>query len=141
MSLNKVIIMGNLTNNLEIKHTPSGKVLCSFAIANNNVYMKNNEKVDEVSYFNVEVWGIIAENCLKYLTKGSGVIVEGRLKQDRWEKDGKAHSHVKIVADTVRFLPKRQKQNAGPDSPVPLSESPAEEVVVVSSPSDEAWAE
>ncbi len=141
MSLNKIIIMGNLTRNPEIKHTPSNKVVCSFSLANNNIYMKNNEKVDEVSYFDVEVWGIIAENCSKYLTKGSGVIVEGRLKQDRWEKDGKAHSHVKIVADTVRFLPKRNKNNSGPDSSVSSSESQVEEVVVVSSPADEAWAE
>src|SRR5476651_2845975 len=89
MSLNSVNIMGNLTRDPELKYTPSGKSVCSLSIANNRVYSKGSEKVTEVSYFDVEVWGVVAENCAKYLKKGNGVIVEGRLKQDRWEKDGK----------------------------------------------------
>ncbi len=107
MSLNSVNIMGNLTRDPEIKTSPAGKSVCSMSIANNRVYSKNNEKVTEVSYFDVEVWGLIAENCAKYLKKGSGVIVEGRLKQDRWEKDGKTQSKVRISANSVHFMPKR----------------------------------
>ena len=133
--------MGNLTKNPDIEHTATGKVVCGISLANNNIYMKDNQKVNEVSYFDVEVWGIIAENCSKYLTKGSGVIVEGRIKQDRWEKDGKAFSRIKIVADTVRFLPRRQKSNTDMNSPISYVENQAEEVVVVSSPADEAWVE
>jgi single-strand DNA-binding protein len=108
MSLNAVNIMGNLTRDPEMKQTPSGKSVCSMSIANNRVYTKNGEKVTEVSYFDVEVWGVIAENCAKYLTKGQGIIVEGRLRQDRWEKDGKAQSRVRISANNVHFLPKKQ---------------------------------
>ena len=108
MSLNSVNIMGNLTRDPELKYTPSGKSVCSLSIANNRNYTKNGEKVTDVSYFDVEVWGAAAENCSKYLTKGQGIIVEGRLKQDRWEKDGKTQSRVRISANSVHFLPKRQ---------------------------------
>ena len=112
MSLNSVNIMGNLTRDPELKFTPGGKGVCSLSIANNRIYTKNNERVTEVSYFDVEVWGAAAENCSKYLTKGSGIIVEGRLKQDRWEKDGKTQSRVRIVATSVHFMPKRDGGSA-----------------------------
>jgi len=107
MSLNSVNIMGNLTRDPEMKYTPSGKAVCSLSLANNRIYTSNGEKVTEVSYFDVEVWGAVAENCAKYLTKGSGIIVEGRLKQDRWEKDGKTQSKVRITANSVHFMPKK----------------------------------
>ena len=113
MNLNNVNIMGNLTRNPEMKSLPSGKEVCSLSIANNHVFMKNGEKVSEVSYFDVDVWGITAENCSKYLTKGKGVIVEGRLRQDRWEKDGKTQSRVKITASAVHFMPKKQNHSTG----------------------------
>ena len=107
MSLNSVNIMGNLTRDPELKYTNSGKSVCNISIANNRVYTKNGEKVTEVSYFDVEVWGVVAENCAKYLAKGSGVIVEGRLKQERWEKEGKTQSRVRIAANSVHFMPRR----------------------------------
>lgn len=99
-----------------MKNLPSGKVVCSLSIANNRVFIKDGEKVDEVSYFDVDVWGITAENCSKYLTRGNGIIVEGRLRQDRWEKDGKAQSRVKITASAVHFLPKKQNHSMGSSS-------------------------
>jgi len=113
MGLNSVNIMGNLTRDPELKNTPTGKSVCSMSIANNRIYSKNNEKVTEVSYFDVEVWGLVAENCAKYLKKGSGIIVEGRLKQDRWEKDGKTQSRVRISANSVHFMPKRAEEGGG----------------------------
>ena len=111
MSLNSVNIMGNLTRDPEMKYIPSGKAVCSLSIANNRVYTKNSEKVTEVSYFDVDVWGVQGENCSKYLTKGNGVIIEGRLRQDRWEKDGKTQSRVKITANAVHFLPKKKNKS------------------------------
>jgi len=111
--------MGNLTRDPELKYTNSGKTVCNMSIANNRVYTKNGEKVTEVSYFDVEVWGVVAENCAKYLTKGSGVIVEGRLKQDRWEKEGKTQSRVRIAANSVHFMPRRG------DSARPQESSPS----------------
>ena len=113
MSLNSVNIMGNLTRDPELKYTPSGKSVCSLSIANNRIYTSNGQKVTEVSYFDVEVWGVVAENCSKYLAKGRGVIVEGRLKQDRWEKDGKTQSRVRITANSVHFMPGKREDGAG----------------------------
>ena len=111
MSLNSVNIMGNLTRDPEMKYTSSGRAVCNLSIANNRIFSKNGEKVTEVSYFDVEVWGIIAENCSKYLSKGSGIIVEGRLKQDRWEKEGKTQSKVRIAANNVHFLPRKKDES------------------------------
>jgi len=114
MSLNSVNIMGNLTRDPELKYTNSGAALCNLSIANNRVYSsKSGEKVEEVSFFDVEAWGAIAENCAKYLTKGSGIIVEGRLKQDRWEKDGQQRSRVRISATNIHFMPKRAGGGGG----------------------------
>jgi single-strand DNA-binding protein len=120
MSLNSVNIMGNLTRDPEIKTIPSGKSVCTMSIANNRIYTKAGDKVTEVSYFDVDVWGPIAENCAKYLKKGSGIIVEGRLRQDRWEKDGKTQSRVRIVANSIHFMPKKTddgqaRQSGGSD--------------------------
>ena len=116
MSLNSVNMMGNLTRDPEMKYTPTGKAVCSLSIANNRVYTKGSEKVSEVSYFDVEVWGATAENCSKYLSKGSGVIVEGRLKQDRWEKDGKTQSRVRISANSVHFMPRKGDDSSSQQS-------------------------
>jgi single-strand DNA-binding protein len=134
--------MGHLTRDPEIKYTPSGKAVCNLSIANNRVYTKNGEKIEEVSYFDVEVWGVAAENCAKYLIKGSGIIVEGRLRQERWEKDGKTQSRVRITANSVHFLPKRQGSSTDPDSTAPSAEKPTEsQVTTVTSPEAVAWEE
>ncbi len=137
MSLNTVNMMGNLTRDPEIRYTPAGKAVCNLSIANNRIYTKNGEKVQEVSFFDVEVWGAMAENCTKYLKKGSGIIVEGRLRQDRWEKDGKTQSRVRIAANNVHFMPKKGEGASG-SAPAggPEQESPAE-----FSASDIAWDE
>jgi len=139
MSLNILSMMGNLTREPEIKHITSGKAVCSLSIANNRTYNKNKEKMDEVSYFDVEVWGTSAENCAKYLKKGSGIIVEGRLRQERWEKDGKPHSNVKIIANAVHFLPKSQSNVAGPESAA--LKNLVEEVASAVSAEDVVWNE
>ncbi len=131
MSLNSVNMMGNLTRDPELKYLPSGKSVCAISIANNRVYTSKGEKVTEVSYFDVDVWGPAGENCAKYLTKGSGIIVEGRLRQDRWEKDGKTQSRVRIMANSVHFLPKRDGaggQHSQAQSPAQTQTENAEEV-------------
>jgi len=142
MSLNSVNIMGNLTRDPEMKYIPSGKAVCSLSIANNRVYTKNGEKVTEVSYFDVEVWGLAAENCSKYLTKGNGIIVEGRLRQDRWEKDGKTQSRVRITANAVYFLPKKQNNTMETDpSALPDDRQVEVQTTAVTSPEHIAWEE
>jgi single-strand DNA-binding protein len=141
MSLNIISIMGHLTRDPEIKYIPSGKAVCSLSIANNRVFTRNGEKVSEVSYFDVDVWGLAGENCSKYLAKGKGVIVEGRLRQDRWEKDGKTQSRVRITANAVHFLPKKQN-SPQQQSPSPSSEErPPEGQAAGPSPEDADWEE
>ena len=144
MSLNSVNIMGNLTRDPEVKYTASGKAVCNIAIANNRVYSKNGEKNTEVSYLDVEVWGVVAENCAKYLKKGSGIIVEGRLRQDRWEKDGKTLSRVRIVANNVHFMPKKRDDafSSGQQTPMAEAEAPAATQPVDEQPAESvAWDE
>ena len=125
MALNNVNIMGNLTRDPEMRYTQSGKGVCNLSVANNRVYVANGEKKTEVSYFDVEVWGAVAENCVKYLKKGRGVIVEGRLKQDRWEKDGKTQSKVKISANNIHFLPGGGKREEGAEGSPIAQDAPA----------------
>ena len=141
MSLNSVNIMGNLTRDPELKYTPSGKTVCSLSLANNRVYTKNGEKTTEVSYFDVEVWGAAAENCSKYLTKGSGIIVEGRLRQDRWEKDGKTHSRVRITANNIHFMPKKTGAAPASGQQQPSEPEPSEPAQPAQSADAAAWDE
>ena len=137
MSLNSVNIMGNLTRDPELKYTASGKAVCNISIANNRIFSKNGEKATEVSYFDVEVWGVIAENCAKYLSKGSGIIVEGRLRQDRWEKDGKTQSRVRITANNIHFLAKKRDGEPGGQEAASGHDLPAQDVA----PDSIAWDE
>ena len=143
MGLNSVNIMGNLTRDPELKYLPSGKSVCAISIANNRVYTSKGEKVTEVSYFDVDVWGPAGENCAKYLTKGRGIIVEGRLRQDRWEKDGKAQSRVRIMANSVHFLPKRDGAGGQQSQPQPQSQAQAqtENAEEVAQPAVTGWDE
>lgn len=140
MSLNSVNIMGNLTRDPELRYAQSGKGVCSLSIASNRIFTKNGERASEVSYFDVEVWGAVAENCAKYLKKGSGIIVEGRLRQDRWEKDGKTQSKVRIVANNIHFMPKRSEDGSG-GYQRHTEESSASQGADASSPENIAWEE
>ena len=144
MALNSVNIMGNLTRDPELRYTPQGKGVCNLSVANNRVYTANGEKKTEVSYFDVEVWGAAAENCAKYLKKGRGVIVEGRLKQDRWEKDGKTQSKVKISANAVHFLPSGARREEGAEGPASQTDAPAAipaDAAPAEDPASVAWDE
>ena len=105
-SLNKVFLLGNLTRDPELRHTPQGTSVASFSIAVNRNYKGNDgEFKKETSYFNIVVWGKIGENCAKYLSKGRPVLVEGRLQTRSYEtQDGQKRNITEIVADNVQFL-------------------------------------
>ncbi|MDH4099234.1 MAG: single-stranded DNA-binding protein [Nitrospirota bacterium] len=113
-SFNKVILLGNLTRDPEVRFTPTGTAVASFAIAVNRRYKQGDEFRDEVSYIDIVVFGKQAENCGQYVGKGDSVLVDGRLQQRRWETDdGQKRSKVEVVADNVTFMPKRQGQGGG----------------------------
>lgn len=107
--LNSIIIEGNLTQEPEMKYTTNGTALCSLSIAVNRYYKSGEETKQETAFLDVECWGRIAESCSRYLSKGRGIRIVGRLKQDRWEQDGYSRSKVIIVAENVEFKPARQQ--------------------------------
>lgn len=107
-NFNKVILIGNLTKDPEIRYTPNGTAVASFSIAINRRYKQGEELKDEVCYIDIVVFGKQAESCGKYLSKGNGIIVDGRLQQRRWEtEDGQKRSKHEVVAQSIRFLSKR----------------------------------
>ncbi len=106
---NKVILIGNLTRNPELRYTPSGAPVASFGLAVNRRFRQGEELKEEVCYIDIVVFGKQAEHCGQYLSKGNGVIVDGRLQHRRWEtEDGQKRSKHEVVAQAVTFLPKRQ---------------------------------
>jgi single-strand DNA-binding protein len=106
-NLNSILLEGNLVADPELRYTPKGAAVCSFRVACNRYYKQDDELQKEVSYFDVTAWNRQAEVCNEYLTKGRGVRVVGRLKQDRWEDaEGKTRSKVHVVAEHVEFKPK-----------------------------------
>ena len=130
-SFNKVLLMGNLTRDPELRYTSGGSAVCNFSMAMNRKYTdKSGERRDETTYMRVTVWGKQGENCAQYLSKGRGVFVEGRLQSRSWEtEDGQKRSAVDVVADTVQFLPGRGGNAGGGgfnDEP-PMDGPPAED--------------
>jgi single-strand DNA-binding protein len=107
MYLNKAMIYGNLTRDPEMRALPSGMQVCSFSVATNRTFNDRDGKRQEVAeYHNVVSFGKQAEIVTKYLTKGSGVYVEGRLQTNSWEKDGVKQYRTEIVMDKFEFGPK-----------------------------------
>ncbi len=105
-SLNRVILVGNLTRDPELRFTPNGSAVAGFGLAVNRTYTnKQGEKVQNVDFFNIVVWAKLAELCNEYIHKGSPVALEGRLQSRSWETDeGQKRSVVEVVAENVQFL-------------------------------------
>ena len=128
-SLNSILMEGNLTKDPEIKETAKGTKVCTFTVASNRYYKKNDEQQQEVSFFPVEVWAGLADSCNQYLKKGRGVRVVGRIKQDRWtDQEDKNHEKFKIVAEHVEFKPMFTK-NKGESSDNPNGEQMEEDLL------------
>lgn len=132
IEINNVVIGGNLANDVTLKDLAGGRKVCTFPLATNRTYVQNGQKTSEVSFIDVDVWGVVAENCAKYLKKGSPVVVIGRIKQERWEaENGDKRSRIKVVAATVQFLSggnRDQQQDQGQggyEAPAAVQESTA----------------
>jgi single-strand DNA-binding protein len=103
--LNRVVLVGRLTRDPEIRQIPSGTSVVNFSIASNRTYTTNNERKEEVSYFNCLIWGKGGEVFARYAKKGQRVAIDGRLQQRRWQdKDGNNRSVVEVVTDNFQFL-------------------------------------
>ena len=133
-SFNKVILLGNLTRDPEVRYTPNGIAVASFAIAVNRKYKQGDEVKDEVSYIDIVVFGKQAESCGQYIGKGDSVLIDGRLQQRRWEtEEGQKRNKIEVVAQSVNFMPKRsgaaksgesQPEQHPPEAPVDEGEIP-----------------
>src|SRR6516162_1970483 len=119
-SFNKVILLGNLTRDPELRYTPQGAAVCEFALALNYVYTnkQTGQKVEEVSYIDLVAWGKTGETIAEYMKKGRQILVEGRLKQDRWEsQDGKKMSKVRVTVESFTFVGARPGGEGGGPGP------------------------
>lgn len=106
-NLNKVLLIGNLTRDPEVRYTPKGTAVAQIGLAVNRVWNDDQgQQKEEVTFIDVEAWGRTAETAGKYLTKGRPVFIEGRLKLDSWEdKETKQkRNKMKVVAETIQFL-------------------------------------
>lgn len=102
--INHVTVIGRLTRDTELKYTKSGSAVSRLSIASNRSVKNGDNRTEEVSYFDVVLWGKTAENLNQYLTKGKQIAVDGELRQNRWEQDGQKRSKVEIVAMNVQLL-------------------------------------
>jgi single-strand DNA-binding protein len=107
--------VGRLTRDAELKYTPSNTAICTFAIATDSRQKRNDQWVEEASFWDVDLWGKLAESLNQYLIKGKLVGVSGSLRIDAWEKDGVKHSKVKINAQEVQLV--GSKDEAKQDAP------------------------
>lgn len=105
-SVNKAIVLGNLGRDPELRHTQSGKAVCTLRIATNESWQdQSGERQERTEWHQVVVWGRQAENCNQYLKKGRSVFIEGRIQTRKWQdKDGNDRYSTEIVADRVQFV-------------------------------------
>ena len=109
VSINRVVLVGNLTKDPELRHTPSGTAVCNLRLAvNTRRKDETGQWVDKPNYFDITVWGNQGERCAQYLSKGRPVAVDGRLEWREWETpEGNKRQAVDVVADSVQFLGSR----------------------------------
>ncbi len=125
-SLNRVLLIGNLTRDPELRYIPSGQAVTTFSIAVNRTYMSQaGEKKEEVSFIRIVVWAKRAEVCHEYLKKGSPVFVEGRLQSRSWDApDGTKRNTLEVIAQNVQFLGRGSGKQQEPQPPA------AEEAII-----------
>lgn len=112
-SFNRVVLVGNLTRDPELRYIPSGTAVSEIGLAVNDRVKKNDQWVDETTFVDITLWGRTAEVANEYLSKGSSVLIEGRLKLDSWEKDGQKRSKLRVVGERMQMLGGRGEGGGG----------------------------
>ena len=117
--LNKVMIIGHLGKDPEMRYTPSGRPVTTFTVAVSRSWNSaEGERHAETEWFSIVAWGNLAEICKQYLTKGQQVYIEGRLQTRRWDdKEGQKHTSVEIVANEMMMLGERRDANQNQETP------------------------
>lgn len=121
-NVNKVILIGNVTRDVESKALPSGSSVASLSLAVNRSYKTESGATrEEVTFVDVELWGRVAEIAAQYVKKGSPLYVEGRLKMDSWEdkETGQKRSKMKVVGDAIQLLGSKKDADEAPPAPRP----------------------
>ncbi len=141
-NMNKVFLIGNLVRDPELRYIPSGEAVANLRIAVNRFYTtKEGEKKKETCFITVVAWRRQAENCGEYLSKGSSILVEGRLRESQWETStGEKRSRIEVTANQIQFLDRRgsQKEDKPPDSADRAPEA-AEDSGEKTAGSDDSW--
>jgi len=153
MNLNKVFLIGRLTQNPEVKTTPTGQLVCSFGLATNKVWYdsKTNQKQEKVEFHNIVLWNKLGETASQYLSKGSLVMIEGRIQTRSWQDNtGNKRYKTEIVADSMQLGPRTMTRQAfsSPSQVNPKDESenqqapkedgiPPEEIPIIEEGKDE----
>lgn len=129
-SFNRVVLVGNLTRDVEIRHIASGTAVAEIGLAVNEKVKKNGEWVEEPVFVDVTLWGRTAEVAAEYCGKGSNVLIEGKLRLQSWEKDGQKRSKLTVTADSFQMLGSRKSGgNAAQPERVAVTTTPAREEV------------
>ena len=138
-NINRVILVGNLTRDPELRHTPSGTAVCKLRVAvNTRQKDSTGQWVDKPNYFDVTVWGNQGESCAQFLAKGRPIGIDGRLDWREWEaQDGTKRQAVEIVADNVQFLGGRDSAVSEGNQFVPASVSSGSDADFAGSPADD----
>ena len=134
-SFNRVILVGNLTRDVELRYTAQGTPVTEIGLAVNDRVKRNDEWVDETTFVDITLWARTAEVASEYLSKGSAVLIEGRLKLDSWDdkEDGKKRYKLRVVGEKMQMLGSRKAggsgethdQTASDSSASPASEPPS----------------
>lgn len=109
---NRIILIGNLTKDPDLRYTPQGTPVSTLRLAVNSRFKQSDEMREETLFIDVVVFGKQAETSSQYLSKGSPVLIEGRLQERKWESDGQTRSKMEVIAQTVRFLGKKGAEPA-----------------------------
>ena len=143
-SYNRVVLMGNLTRDPELRYISSGTAVSEIGLAVNDRVKRNDQWEDEATFVDITLWGRTAEVANEYLNKGSSVLIEGRLKLDTWEKDGQKRSKLRVVADKMQMVGERggkssRSSEGGSQSSAPrlLQKTAVDDGAAVTAASDE----
>ncbi len=130
-SFNRVILIGNLTRAPELRHVGSGTAVTDVGLAVNDRVKKDGQWVQEPTFVDVTLWGRTAEVATQYLTKGSPVLIEGRLRYESWETDGQKRSKLKVVGERMQMLGVRangKDSDAADAKPEPVATAASEDI-------------
>jgi single-strand DNA-binding protein len=125
-SFNSVVLVGNITRDIEVRFLQSGTAVCDLGLAINDRVKRNDEWIDEVTFVDVTLFGKQAEVAGQYLSKGSSVLIAGRLKLETWEKDGQKRSKLKVVGEKMQMLGGKRGEHdqTRDESPQEFSQAP-----------------